>query len=137
MVRQKSGEMTSPTPSIDSLNGALALCGDNSSDHGKYTNLLFTIQNITIQVFKKKSNFVPKSYYSSTCLFPSGLDTYSHGFNTIGSSSGVSSATSSASSLDRASTGSASSSSGKDHYLGTLIHKLSLPGKMLEMFTLI
>ena len=33
-VRQKSGEMTSPTPSIDSLNGALALCGDGSSDHG-------------------------------------------------------------------------------------------------------
>ena len=29
MVRQKSGEMSSPTPSIDSLNGALALC-DNS-----------------------------------------------------------------------------------------------------------
>merc|ERR1719210_2893968 len=26
--------MTSPTPSIDSLNGALALCGDGSSDHG-------------------------------------------------------------------------------------------------------
>lgn len=74
MVRQKSGEMTSPTPSIDSLNGALALCGDASSDHG--------------------------------------LDSFSHGFSALGSSSGVSSATSSASSLDRASTGSASSSSG-------------------------
>lgn len=74
MVRQKSGEMTSPTPSIDSLNGALALCGDAASDHG--------------------------------------LDTFSHGFSGLGSSSGVSSATSSASSLDRASTGSASSSSG-------------------------
>jgi len=74
MVRQKSGEMTSPTPSIDSLNGALALCDGN--DHG--------------------------------------LDSYSHVFSGLGSSSGVSSATSSASasSLDRASTGSASSSSG-------------------------
>jgi len=71
MVRQKSGEMASPTPSIDSLNGALALCGDASSDHG--------------------------------------LDTFSHGFS---SGIGSASATSSASSLDRASTGSASSSSG-------------------------
>jgi len=34
MVRQKSGEMTSPTPSIDSLNGALALCGDGIDGHG-------------------------------------------------------------------------------------------------------
>jgi len=75
MVRQKSGEMTSPTPSIDSLNGALALCGD--------------------------------------VVDSNGLDSYSHsGFSGLGSSSGVSSGTSSASSLDRASTGSASSSSG-------------------------
>jgi len=35
MVRQKSGEMSSPTPSIDSLNGALALC--DNSDHGLET----------------------------------------------------------------------------------------------------
>jgi len=32
MVRQKSGAMSSPTPSIDSLNGALAFC--DNSDHG-------------------------------------------------------------------------------------------------------
>lgn len=35
MVRQKSGEMASPTPSIDSLNGAGvgSLCGDQVNDH--------------------------------------------------------------------------------------------------------
>ena len=88
MVRQKSGEMTSPTPSIDSLNGALALCDGN--DHG--------------------------------------LDSYSHVFSGLGSSSGVSSATSSASasSLDRASTGSASSSSGKTISLFKLARKSNL-----------
>lgn len=73
-MRQKSGEMTSPTPSIDSLNGALALCVDGLDGHG--------------------------------------IDSLSHAGYTLGSSSGVSSATSSAASLDRASTGSASSSSG-------------------------
>ena len=31
MVRQKSGEMESPTPSIDSLNGVLAMCDNNDS----------------------------------------------------------------------------------------------------------
>ena len=31
MVRQKSGEMASPTPSIDSLNGVLAMC--DTTDH--------------------------------------------------------------------------------------------------------
>ena len=37
MVRQKSGEtaMASPTPSLDSLNGVLAMCGEEARDrHG-------------------------------------------------------------------------------------------------------
>ena len=31
MVRQKSGTMSSPTPSIDSLNGALAFCDSSGN----------------------------------------------------------------------------------------------------------
>lgn len=36
MVRQKSGTMSSPTPSIDSLNGALAFC-DSSGTNNELT----------------------------------------------------------------------------------------------------
>merc|ERR1719422_2112435 len=83
MVRQKSGEMASPTPSIDSLNGVLAMCGDNTGEGG---------------------HGPPGLHDPSYSHVFSGLGSSS------GVSSA--SATSSASSLDRASTGSASSSSG-------------------------
>ena len=75
--------MASPTPSLDSLNGVLAMCGD-SGDHGHGLDSLG---------------------YSHS-VFP-GLGSGS----SSGVSSATSS--SSASSLDRASTGSASSTSGQ------------------------
>ena len=39
MVRQKSGEMSSPTPSIDSLNGVLALCDNNDHPLDAYSHV--------------------------------------------------------------------------------------------------
>ena len=39
MVRQKSGEMASPTPSIDSLNGVLALCDNNDHHLDTYSHV--------------------------------------------------------------------------------------------------
>ena len=76
--------MASPTPSLDSLNGVLAMCGD-SGDHGHGLDGLG---------------------YSHS-VFP-GL-----GSGSSSGVSSATSSSSSASSLDRASTGSASSTSGQ------------------------
>ena len=87
MVRQKSGEtaMASPTPSLDSLNGVLAMCGESADHHGL------------------------DSLGYSHSVFP-GL-----GSGSSSGVSSATSSSSSASSLDRASTGSASSTSGQSH----------------------
>ena len=75
--------MASPTPSLDSLNGVLAMCGESADHHGL------------------------DSLGYSHSVFP-GL-----GSGSSSGVSSATSSSSSASSLDRASTGSASSTSGQ------------------------
>lgn len=77
--------MASPTPSLDSLNGVLAMCGESADHHGL------------------------DSLGYSHSVFP-GL-----GSGSSSGVSSATSSSSSASSLDRASTGSASSTSGQSH----------------------
>ena len=98
MVRQKSGEtaMASPTPSLDSLNGVLAMCGDSGAEQGHLD-----------------MSSMAYSHVFSGAGSSSGV-----------SSATSSSSASSASSLDRASTGSASSTSGNFDYRKKVIFYL-------------
>jgi len=99
MVRQKSGMLSSPTPSLDSLNVSLVMCGDNMDQAKDNT---FSLPSLHAGLNGHLAGHAGMTGHV-------GLG----GVNSLGghesSSSGVSSGTSTNSSIDRTSTGSSGS----------------------------
>ena len=69
MVRQKSGEMSSPTPSVENLNGALPLC-----DLDRQVNISLTCSISSCQFVHKLS---PREQKLRTVRFLQGDRTFS------------------------------------------------------------